>query len=369
MWKKKALALAAVLVACGAAVAFARTQEKVVNKEVDFERHTFKALGTELAEEHGMLLLSDSPEYVKERVGVLAAGTLMGNSRVYFYHVNEAVEDRKIAILAKNKSNKVARVFVHRSFYAKPDIEYFEVGRELSKKDLQTKPAVDGKEIEIRPGGQVQLFTDLDKVKVRKGQLFSGILDFHTTEELYVKVMMIPFEYGVIGAEYTMSVLPMDEVELRGTYKGADRKVRAASIYNPSAGAAYIELATDREDAYVRGVDETTDNKKVVNKGNYGVSYEIDLQSQGEGTFDLFFNPQGGAYAGSIAIHSKKGEEIVDLPMSNRAHMGFGTIYETLHIGNYEAGEALQIRFMPAGASNLPVKLLLVPVKEEGVAS
>ena len=172
MWKKQALALAAVLVARGAAVAFARTQEKVVNKEVDFERHTFKALGTELAEEHGMLLLSDSPEYVKERVGVLAAGTLMGNSRVYFYHVNEAVEDRKIAILAKNKSNKVARVFVHRSFYAKPDIEYFEVGRELSKKDLQTKPAVDGKEIEISAHQLPIIDMNLTSAEIKTHQSF-----------------------------------------------------------------------------------------------------------------------------------------------------------------------------------------------------
>ncbi len=361
MWKKKALVLAAVLVACGAAVVFAKTQEKVVKKEVDFDRQTFAVLPTKLMKETGTLLLSDSPEYVGKEVGVLAAGTLQGDSRVYFYHVNEEKEDRKIVILARNMTNRAAKVQVKREIYAKPNVEYFEVGRELSKKELAPLPKKLGKEITIEPGMQIQLFTDLENVKVRQDQLFSGILDFHSSGELYVKVLMIPFSYGALGAGYTMKTLPIDEVELRGTYAGANRDVDVVPTYDVSLGGAYVELATDREDAYVRGIDELSNGKAVIDKGNYGVAYKIHLRTQGEGKFDLFFNPQGGAYAGSIAVASKKVEQVVDVPEAQRPYIGHRTIYDTFYIGTYEGGENLQIRFMPAGASNLPVKLLLVP--------
>lgn len=365
MWKKKALAFAAILVACGAAVVFAKTQEKVVKKEVDFERQTFAVLPTKLMKESGTLLLSDSPEYVGKEAGILAAGTLSGDSRIYFYHVNEEKEDRKIVILARNTTNRVVQIQVNRAIYARPSAEYFEVGRELSKKELAPLPKKLGKEITIEPGMQIQLFTDLEDVKIQQDQLFSGIFDFRSSGELYVKVLMIPSSYGAFGAGYTMKTLPIDEVELRGTYAGANREVDVVPAYDPSIGGAYVELATDREDAYVRGIDELSNGKEVIDKGNYGVAYKINLRTQGIGKFDLFFNPQGGAYAGSIAVKLKGEERIVDMPEVTKPYIGHQTIYDTFYIGTYNGGDHLQIRFMPAGASNLPVKLLLVPVVDE----
>ena len=50
------------------------------------------------------LLLSDSPEYVGPVGGTLSAGTINGNGRIYFYHVNEMDQPHKIAIVLENQS-------------------------------------------------------------------------------------------------------------------------------------------------------------------------------------------------------------------------------------------------------------------------
>ena len=102
---------------------------------VNIDEFTFTPLQVKTLKEVNTLLLSDSPEYVKEP-GIVAAGTLEGHSRVYFYHVSEQEVDRKIGILLENKGTQPAFVQIERTIYAKPSPDYFKVGRELSKKEL-----------------------------------------------------------------------------------------------------------------------------------------------------------------------------------------------------------------------------------------
>lgn len=80
---------------------------------VDFKTTSFTPLPVVLTEEKDTLFFSDSPEYVNKS-GVLAAGTVNGTGRVYFYHVNEMKEPQKIAIVLENTSKKNVEVTVHR---------------------------------------------------------------------------------------------------------------------------------------------------------------------------------------------------------------------------------------------------------------
>ena len=106
-------------------------------KTVNIDDYTFTPLAVKTVKEIDTLLLSDSPEYVKEP-GIVAAGTLHGKSRIYFYHVNERTEPMKVGILLENKGNAPAFVEIERAIYAKPSPDYFKVGRELSKKEIHT---------------------------------------------------------------------------------------------------------------------------------------------------------------------------------------------------------------------------------------
>ena len=106
-------------------------------RTVNIDEYTFTPLEVKTVKEIDTLLLSDSPEYVKEP-GIVGAGTLHGKSRIYFYHVNERTEPMKVGILLENKGNAPAFVEIERAIYAKPSPDYFKVGRELSKKEVNS---------------------------------------------------------------------------------------------------------------------------------------------------------------------------------------------------------------------------------------
>ena len=64
----------------------------------------FSPLPPSLVSQTDTLLLSDSPEYVGPVGGTLSAGTINGNGRIYFYHVNEMDQPHKIAIVLENQT-------------------------------------------------------------------------------------------------------------------------------------------------------------------------------------------------------------------------------------------------------------------------
>ena len=347
----------------------------------------FTPLPVSVVSDRYTLLLSDSPEYVGPEGGVLSAGTLKGLGRIYFYHVNDMVEDHKIAIVLENKSGKQNTVTIHRMLKTKPTEDYFAVGRELSKLDLEqplssvlgTNPYVTPKEkkkfkskqetITLQPHSRQLIFKDLEKVHVKKDDLFSGLVDFTSTDEVYARVMMLPMKVKSLGAAYTAKELPIDEVRLRGTYTGMLRTLAVNSVYDSSLGGAYAEVANDREDPFIQGVDEMNHNDAVTDRGNYGVSYDMTLYTKGNEPFRLYFNPLGGAYSGSFTInttHSKNKNakvttETYQVGGGDVPYLGHQTVLDSMQMRSYHGGDTLHIQFMPAGASNLPVRFLLIP--------
>ena len=347
----------------------------------------FTPLPVSVVSDRYTLLLSDSPEYVGPEGGVLSAGTLKGLGRIYFYHVNDMVEDHKIAIVLENKSGKQNTVTIHRMLKTKPTEDYFAVGRELSKLDLEqplssvlgTNPYVTPKEkkkfkskqetITLQPHSRQLIFKDLEKVHVKKDNLFSGLVDFTSADEVYARVMMLPMKVKSVGAAYTAKELPIDEVRLRGTYTGMLRTLAVNSVYDSSLGGAYVEVANDREDPFIQGVDEMNHNDAVTDRGNYGVSYDMTLYTKGNEPFRLYFNPLGGAYSGSFTInttHSKNKNakvttETYQVGGGDVPYLGHQTVLDSMQMGSYHGGDTLHIQFMPAGASNLPVRFLLIP--------
>lgn len=347
----------------------------------------FTPLPVSVVSDRYTLLLSDSPEYVGPEGGVLSAGTLKGLGRIYFYHVNDMVEDHKIAIVLENKSDKQNTVTIHRMLKTKPTEDYFAVGRELSKLDLEqplssvlgTNPYVTPKEkkkfkskqetITLQPHSRQLIFKDLEKVHVKKDDLFSGLVDFTSADEVYARVMMLPMKVKSVGAAYTAKELPIDEVRLRGTYTGMLRTLAVNSVYDSSLGGAYVEVANDREDPFIQGVDEMNHNDAVTDRGNYGVSYDMTLYTKGNEPFRLYFNPLGGAYSGSFTInttHSKNKNakvttETYQVGGGDVPYLGHQTVLDSMQMGSYHGGDTLHIQFMPAGASNLPVRFLLIP--------
>lgn len=388
-------------------------------KTVNIDDYTFTPLTVKTVKEVDTLLLSDSPEYVKEP-GIVAAGTLHGKSRIYFYHVNEQTAPMKVGILLENKGNAPAFVEIERSIYAKPNSDYFKVGRELSKKEIATSQLnlgtwaqegvnipvrskvmkkdikqekenlaqskkikakrieeeiekdvtsrsislvsydTSGTEFVLRPGEVRPIFTELEKVLMKQDDLFSGIIDFSTTEPVYASVAVMEPKSTVTYGLPLLPIHPMDDVELRGTYEGMRRFHIVEPQFNSDAGPASFEIANDREDAFISGVDETTNGKMVKNKGNYGVSNVYVLHTEGKTPYALYFNPLGGAFSGTFRLTSSKGTRTYDIPVKG-PYLGHQTIYDTQLLDEFDKPEDLLLEYMSPGASNLPVRFLLIP--------
>ena len=336
----------------------------------------FSPLPPTLVSQTDTLLLSDSPEYVGPVGGTLSAGTINGNGRIYFYHVNEMDQPHKIAIVLENQTAYPNTVHVMRQLKSVATPDYFAAGRDLSRKDLEqplnespnAKPLYS---LSIPPQGRKLIFSDLEHTPVYQDALFTGIVDIKTEAPVFARVMMLPMGMDAVDASHWAKNLPIDEIQLRGTYTGSKRNMEVTTPFDTALGGAFVEIGNDREDMFINGVDEMQNKAFVRDRGNYGVSYTLKIPTKGNEPFRLYFNPLGGPYSGSFmvkALHqqgARRGQTDTRTYHIGGADgisaLGDGTILDSRLMGNYNAGDLLTLNFMPAGASNLPIRFLLIP--------
>ena len=336
----------------------------------------FSPLPPSLVSQTDTLLLSDSPEYVGPVGGTLSAGTINGNGRIYFYHVNEMDQPHKIAIVLENQSAYPNTVQVMRQLKSVATPDYFAAGRDLSRKDLENpldespnaRPLYS---LSIPPQGRQLIFSDLENTPVYQDALFTGIVDIKTEAPIFARVMMLPMGMDAIDASHWAKNLPIDEIQLRGTYTGSKRNMEVATPFDTTLGGAFVEIGNDREDMFINGVDEMQNKAFVRDRGNYGVSYTLKIPTKGNEPFRLYFNPLGGPYSGSFTVKALHQQGARRGQTDTRTYhiggadgisaLGDGTILDSRIMGNYNAGDLLTLNFMPAGASNLPIRFLLIP--------
>ena len=336
----------------------------------------FSPLPPTLVAQTDTLLLSDSPEYVGPVGGTLSAGTINGNGRIYFYHVNEMDQPHKIAIVLENQTAYPNTVHVMRQLKSVATSDYFAAGRDLSRKDLEqplnespnAKPLYS---LSIPPQGRKLIFSDLEQTPVYQDALFTGIVDIKTEAPVFARVMMLPMGIDAVDASHWAKNLPIDEIQLRGTYTGSKRNMEVTTPFDTTLGGAFVEIGNDREDMFINGVDEMQNKAFVRDRGNYGVSYTLKIPTKGNEPFRLYFNPLGGPYSGSFTVKALHQQGARRGQTDTRTYhiggadgisaLGDGTILDSRIMGNYNAGDLLTLNFMPAGASNLPIRFLLIP--------
>ena len=336
----------------------------------------FSPLPPTLVAQTDTLLLSDSPEYVGPVGGTLSAGTINGNGRIYFYHVNEMDQPHKIAIVLENQTAYPNTVHVMRQLKSVATPDYFAAGRDLSRKELEqplnespnARPLYS---LSIPPQGRKLIFSDLEQTPVYQDALFTGIVDIKTEAPVFARVMMLPMGIDAVDASHWAKNLPIDEIQLRGTYTGSKRNMEVTTPFDTTLGGAFVEIGNDREDMFINGVDEMQNKAFVRDRGNYGVSYTLKIPTKGNEPFRLYFNPLGGPYSGSFTVKALHQQGARRGQTDTRTYhiggvdgisaLGDGTILDSRIMGNYNAGDLLTLNFMPAGASNLPIRFLLIP--------
>lgn len=309
----------------------------------------------------GTLLFSDSPEYATAD-GILYSDRVEGDVRLYFYHVNQQGANRKIVAMLYNPQPYPVEVTLQGYQYTRPSKDYYQVGKELSTMYYEGDHAVN--KITVPARGYALAGQRLNETVVRPEELFSGIVDLKIPEPMILSSMIMPVPYDPIQFVKQQVYLPSDSVKLRGTFTGKDRYLTNLIPYEPKSGIGYILLADGIGDRFLQGWDDL-DKRRSEDTGNYGVDYTVRFVSQGQGNLNLYFNTQGGEYAGVAELiytddQGNEDKKIIDLPRS-RHSMGLNDPFAMEYVDTFPAGKNLTIHFMPPGAANLPVRFIVVP--------
>lgn len=309
----------------------------------------------------GTLLLSDSPEYATGD-GILYSDRVAGDVRLYFYHVNQQAANRKIVAMLYNPQPYPVEAILQGYQYTRPSKDYYQVGKELSTMYYEGDHMVN--KITVPARGYALAGERLNATVVRPEQLFSGIVDLKLPEPMILSSMILPVTEDPLVFIKRQLYQASDSVKLRGTFTGKDRYLTNLIPYEPKNGIGYILLADGIGDRFLSGWD-ALDKRRSQDTGNYGVDYTIHFVSEGEGNLNLYFNTQGGEYAGvaELIYTDKNGNEdkkIIDLPR-NKHSMGLNNPFAIEYVDTFPAGQDLTIHFMPPGAANLPVRFIVVP--------
>ncbi len=305
----------------------------------------------------GKLLFSDSPEMVPTD-GILYQDKVEGNIRLFFYHVNATNETKKFDVILENKSPKTAHITVNQHSVCGPGYGWMAIGKDALTSYLAGSQAY---QINIPAGGVMPLSASISESVAMPNMLINGIFDFVADRPVTVKVVMLPVLEDSVKFSRTAKVLPSDQCRLRGTFEGANRQLVPVQAYDPEHdGAVALTLADNKIDPYLEGID-ATDGSKVVDYGNYGVVYQVLLPSKSSGKIAYYLVPMGGEYAGAIGIkHRDVNWSPLPTPQ-NRIYFGSNKSRDFAFLGTYDSGDTLSFTFSPPGASNLPVRIVVLP--------
>jgi len=206
------------------------------------------------------------------------------------------------------------------------------------------------------------------EITVKPGELASGMLEWESATPFAVAVAMIPEGRAARKYLHFWPTQPLDAVRLRGTFAVRQRDI-VAGDYRPARDRTrMIVLADGVRDTFLRGRDEIS-GEATENTGNYGLRYRILIPGGGEGRYRLYFNPQGGIYAGDIAVEQHGRRRVVSLAGdADGRPFGYDSTTQTVAIADVDASADVLLHWMPAGASNLPIRIWLVPLTEDTTA-
>jgi hypothetical protein len=264
--------------------------------------------------------------------------------------------------MAYNPTNRPVTVALTRLGYSRPSDAYYQVGKELCLLYYEGEPTVH--RILVKPMSYAVVAERLNTLAVQPDQLVSAILDMKVPEQMQIASVIMPYNADPQAFMKKATYLGSDSVKLRGTFPGMDRTLKPLVSYDPADGVSYIQLADGNKDRFLKGQD-VIDNRNSEDTGNYGLDYNIDLQTKGKGKIHLYFNPQGGAYAGVVELlyrdQKNVNQKLVEVPQAGTYSIGDSDVYAMQYIDSFDAGTHVNIHIMPPGAANLPVRLLLVP--------
>lgn len=289
----------------------------------------------ELNETKGLVLMSNSPEDVKE-AGILYRGEIKGKGRLLYHHVNESeIKPLRLVIEIMNREATPQLLRVSKAVTEGPSYRFLKTGQTLLKRYFES---VSDEFYYLEPG-QTWILYDSQEKPWKKGSLLSGMMDVETTGQMCVTYKALS---GKLERSSDLKILAKD-LAPRGSFGIYERKY---SLQVPETIGYYYHLLGTTKD-WVKGKDELT-GENALNQGNYGIMEHIQITVSADTTVILC--PRGGVFQGVVRW------EDGTLHLVERSH-AFKKEKECIEIGKLKKGETKQLDYMLPNGSAAPALL------------
>jgi hypothetical protein len=330
-------------------------------------------------------IISDSPEYIRIPEGAaLRERVVPGTVRLYVYNVNGVREPefekmpRKITTIIRNLGTGDLNVRFTNYAFPPPSGNYFKIGKD-GLRDFMSGTVPPGIDLVIPAGDAAPLDARMEKSIINFDDLVHGFYQFTVDQPAEITVLQTaPDEDGVVANARITEVIPPK------TKSGAGRGLFPVSNYridlipgqvlSTADGARQLIIADGRNDPWIEGRDGDT-GELAVNKGNYGVMYDIDFEwtsPDGKALALLTWNARhessqwcGGMALSMIVSAGLHPAGIVQVPSNElilRKPPQAAVVQVFLPPPPGETGR-ITLRYSPPGASCLPTPLIFVPVE------
>lgn len=314
----------------------------------------------------GTLLRSNSPEtVVTDNEGMLSRilyrDTCEGDVRLYYHHMNGNNNDSdflNIYILAHNNNDNDVFIEYNKIGYGGPSKSANAVGMRTVQRYLDNnyrfERKIKGKETIVLNKIQVDhINRDPHKIAIKKDNVMNEIYDIKNETKYPLELSFVVAKNGedIISIYGSLKELEKDGIHIRGTFPNANIKLEVDLIADKVNRLVLADNdGIDGWDAVVIEGDENEDNgeQTLTNSGNFGVIYDITLNSNSQ--MAMLIAARGGTLVGAIKLNDqdKSFEVAID-------------IEKVVMLGILKADSQNILQFMPPAASSMPVNLIFIP--------
>ncbi|WP_391571116.1 copper amine oxidase N-terminal domain-containing protein [Cohnella sp.] len=296
------------------------------------------------------LIRANSPETIREE-GIYYEDMVSGDVRFLLHNQNGRSKPVKIYIVLTNNNLEPATVRMGAKGMAGPNPIVSTVGKAVTGRFLESLLSPQYSYVQIPAGESRMIFQEYSDKAVKPGDVYSMFADVWMSAALDFKVVVVDAERDVISALPGLSILESDKVHVRGTFDNANRIMYVNQMVGDVKSR--MVLADNAVDTRISGIDKTT-GMPVLNAGNYGVLYTIQLNNVQPHTA-IVLSPRGGHYAGAFTVNGKVVYTTSTSILRNTNELGM--LYKT-----GDSAESVTITFTPANGSMLPINLLFMPL-------
>ena len=294
------------------------------------------------------LLVSNSPE-APTQSGVLYQDTVSGNARVLAYHLNALNRPARLYMVARNTESRALDVTTLRSGETAPTRIESVLGQVTL---LDYFAGVENRRVTVQPGESVAVYAS---PTLSPGSGVNVLQDIVTSGRIELTFALIEDGLPATGAVLRqLPYLTTDGRHVRGTFPNAVKVIRAQLDRLP----ARLVIGDGQIDPALVGTDATT-GRSVRLSGNYGVLY--DIQVTGALGAAVALSPRGGLYRGAMNVVDGPIIQTVKLPRS-----GSALIPDAPTLLWRAQTDLLDIDFVPASGSNLPISFVFYQTRVPG---